>query len=94
MNLFVSSSLAARSSWSITSARRRPAARFRALVRAARAPARLAAGFKWARLVQWAERHGGVRIIERHALPPLGLFSLIRFGSGEAAAAVADPGAA
>ena len=42
--------------------------------------------FEWARLAQWAERHGGVRVVERRALPPLGLFSLIRFVRGEAMA--------
>src|SRR4029077_6770554 len=35
--------------------------------------------FKWARLAHWAERCGGVRVIERRSLPPLGQFSLIRF---------------
>jgi phosphatidylethanolamine/phosphatidyl-N-methylethanolamine N-methyltransferase len=35
--------------------------------------------FRWDRLAQWAARHGGVRIIERRAMPPLGHFSLIRF---------------
>jgi len=35
--------------------------------------------FRWARLAQWAERHGGVRVVERRMLPPLGHFSLIRF---------------
>jgi phosphatidylethanolamine/phosphatidyl-N-methylethanolamine N-methyltransferase len=35
--------------------------------------------FRWARLAQWAERHDGVRVVERRALPPLGHFSLIRF---------------
>jgi phosphatidylethanolamine/phosphatidyl-N-methylethanolamine N-methyltransferase len=35
--------------------------------------------FPWARLALWAERHGGVRVIERRAMPPLGHFSLIRF---------------
>jgi phosphatidylethanolamine/phosphatidyl-N-methylethanolamine N-methyltransferase len=35
--------------------------------------------FGWARLAQWAARHGGVRLIERRAMPPLGHFSLIRF---------------
>jgi phosphatidylethanolamine/phosphatidyl-N-methylethanolamine N-methyltransferase len=34
---------------------------------------------RWARLAQWAERHGGVRLIERQPMPPLGHFSLIRF---------------
>jgi len=36
--------------------------------------------FRWGRLTQWAERHGGVHVIERRAMPPLGHFSLIRFG--------------
>jgi phosphatidylethanolamine/phosphatidyl-N-methylethanolamine N-methyltransferase len=35
--------------------------------------------FRWQRLAQWAARHGGVRLIERRAMPPLGHFSLIRF---------------
>jgi phosphatidylethanolamine/phosphatidyl-N-methylethanolamine N-methyltransferase len=35
--------------------------------------------FRFARLASWAERHGGVRVIERRAMPPLGHFSLIRF---------------
>jgi phosphatidylethanolamine/phosphatidyl-N-methylethanolamine N-methyltransferase len=35
--------------------------------------------FRWERLAQWAERHGGVHVIERRAMPPLGHFSLIRF---------------
>jgi phosphatidylethanolamine/phosphatidyl-N-methylethanolamine N-methyltransferase len=42
--------------------------------------------FKWGRLAQWAERNGGVHVIERRSLPPFGLFSLIRFGRGEPAA--------
>jgi phosphatidylethanolamine/phosphatidyl-N-methylethanolamine N-methyltransferase len=41
--------------------------------------------FEWTRLARWAERHAGVRIIERSALPPLRLFSLIRFACGEGA---------
>ncbi len=36
--------------------------------------------FRWARLEQWAARHGGVELIERRPMPPLGHFSLIRFG--------------
>ena len=36
--------------------------------------------FRWQRLAQWAERHGGVRLLERRTMPPLGHFSLIRFG--------------
>lgn len=35
--------------------------------------------FPFARLTDWAARHGGVRVIERRAMPPLGHFSLIRF---------------
>jgi phosphatidylethanolamine/phosphatidyl-N-methylethanolamine N-methyltransferase len=35
--------------------------------------------FPWARLTNWAERDG-VRLIERRPMPPLGHFSLIRFG--------------
>ena len=33
----------------------------------------------WERLAQWAARHGGVQVIERRPMPPLGHFSLIRF---------------
>jgi len=35
--------------------------------------------FPWARLVRWAERDG-IWLIERRPMPPLGHFSLIRFG--------------
>ena len=35
--------------------------------------------FGWQRLAQWAARHGGVRLVERRSMPPLGHFSLIRF---------------
>ncbi|TAK47137.1 MAG: methyltransferase domain-containing protein [Xanthobacteraceae bacterium] len=35
--------------------------------------------FPWARLVEWANRHGGVSLIERRPMPPLGHFSLIRY---------------
>ena len=49
--------------------------------------------FRWQRLAQWAERHGGVRVVERRAMAPFGHFSLIRFeraaGSGPARAPVA-----
>ena len=45
--------------------------------------------FRWQRLARWAERHGGVRLLERRPMPPLGHFSLIRFerlaGRGRAA---------
>lgn len=36
-------------------------------------------GFRFRTLADWAQRHGGVRVIERRAMPPLGHFSLIRF---------------
>ena len=36
--------------------------------------------FRWGRLAQWAEHHGGVHVVERRPMPPLGHFSLIRFG--------------
>jgi len=37
------------------------------------------AEFRWERLARWAARHGGVRVIERRPMPPLGHFSLVRF---------------
>jgi phosphatidylethanolamine/phosphatidyl-N-methylethanolamine N-methyltransferase len=35
--------------------------------------------FPWQRLVDWMAAHGGVRLIERRPMPPLGHFSLIRY---------------
>jgi phosphatidylethanolamine/phosphatidyl-N-methylethanolamine N-methyltransferase len=35
--------------------------------------------FSFERYANWVARHGGVRLIERRAMPPLGHFSLIRF---------------
>ncbi len=35
--------------------------------------------FGWERLARWAANHGGVRLLERRPMPPLGHFSLIRF---------------
>jgi phosphatidylethanolamine/phosphatidyl-N-methylethanolamine N-methyltransferase len=35
--------------------------------------------FPWARLVNWAGRHGGVTLLERRPMPPMGHFSLIRY---------------
>lgn len=35
--------------------------------------------FRFGRIADWAARHGGVRLIERRPMPPLGHFSLIRF---------------
>jgi phosphatidylethanolamine/phosphatidyl-N-methylethanolamine N-methyltransferase len=36
--------------------------------------------FPFARLTDWASRNGGVRVLERRPMPPLGHFSLVRFG--------------
>ncbi len=36
--------------------------------------------FPFKRLADWAARHGGIRMLERRAMPPLGHFALIRFG--------------
>ncbi len=35
--------------------------------------------FPWGRLVKWAAGHGGVTLVERRPMPPLGHFSLIRY---------------
>ena len=35
--------------------------------------------FPWARLENWAKRHGGVSLRERRPMPPMGHFSLIRY---------------
>ena len=35
--------------------------------------------FPWARLVDWSAKHGGVTLIERRPMPPLGHFSLMRY---------------
>ncbi len=44
--------------------------------------------FPWERLRAWVERKRGVRVIERRPMPPLGHFSLMRFGkTGMAGAA-------
>ena len=56
-----------------------PAPRLRTGVRAAGAPARLAAGISVGAAGAWAARHGGVRLAERRPMPPMGHFSLIRF---------------
>jgi phosphatidylethanolamine/phosphatidyl-N-methylethanolamine N-methyltransferase len=47
--------------------------------------------FRWRRLAQWAARHGGVRMIERRPMPPLGHFSLIRFERTSTVAGDAKP---
>jgi phosphatidylethanolamine/phosphatidyl-N-methylethanolamine N-methyltransferase len=36
--------------------------------------------FPWGRLTAWMERAPGIHFIERRAMPPLGHFSLIRYG--------------
>ena len=36
--------------------------------------------FPWARLAHWAGAHKDMRLIERRPVPPLGHFSLVRFG--------------
>jgi phosphatidylethanolamine/phosphatidyl-N-methylethanolamine N-methyltransferase len=41
--------------------------------------------FPWARLTTWMARTPGIHLIERRAMPPLGHFSLIRYGKGETA---------
>ncbi len=35
--------------------------------------------FPWERLLAWERRHGGVALIERRPMPPMGHFSLIRY---------------
>ena len=46
--------------------------------------------FPWARFAQWAARQDGVHLIERRAMPPLGHFSLVRFGKSAADAPLAN----
>lgn len=36
--------------------------------------------FRWARIANWVAKHGGVQVIERVPMPPMGHFSLIRIG--------------
>jgi phosphatidylethanolamine/phosphatidyl-N-methylethanolamine N-methyltransferase len=42
--------------------------------------------FRWERLARWVERHGGIKVVERRPMPPLGHFSLIRFARLDAGA--------
>jgi phosphatidylethanolamine/phosphatidyl-N-methylethanolamine N-methyltransferase len=35
--------------------------------------------FPWQRLVDWAAAHGGVTLLERRPMPPMGHFSLMRY---------------
>jgi phosphatidylethanolamine/phosphatidyl-N-methylethanolamine N-methyltransferase len=41
--------------------------------------------FAWARLARWIDRRPGMRVIEKKPMPPMGHFSLIRFGKQLAA---------
>jgi phosphatidylethanolamine/phosphatidyl-N-methylethanolamine N-methyltransferase len=50
--------------------------------------------FPWARIARWAERHGGVELIERRPMPPLGHFSLVRFRKLDASGHLAPIAAA
>jgi phosphatidylethanolamine/phosphatidyl-N-methylethanolamine N-methyltransferase len=43
--------------------------------------------FPWARLTAWMARMPGIHLIERRPMPPLGHFSLVRYGKGAAAVA-------
>ena len=36
--------------------------------------------FPLARLLAWAEKHGDIRLIDHHKVPPFGAFTLVRFG--------------
>ena len=38
--------------------------------------------FPWGRLTAWHDRAGGIHLIERRPMQPLGHFSLIRYGKG------------
>lgn len=39
--------------------------------------------FEWARLQAWVDRNPNMRVIERKPMPPLGHFSMMRFGKAE-----------
>jgi phosphatidylethanolamine/phosphatidyl-N-methylethanolamine N-methyltransferase len=43
--------------------------------------------FPWRRLTAWKDRAPGIHLIERRPMPPLGHFSLVRYGKGAAAMA-------
>ena len=55
----------------------------RALFEAAFAPIARRLGwrpeFRFERIANWAVRHGGVKLVERRPMPPMGHFSLIRY---------------
>lgn len=48
--------------------------------------------FPWGRLTNWVSMQPGMHVIERRPMPPLGHFSLIRFGKNDAAASAARAG--
>jgi phosphatidylethanolamine/phosphatidyl-N-methylethanolamine N-methyltransferase len=49
--------------------------------------------FSWQRYAQWADRAGGMRLVERRTMPPFGHFALIRFAKrGAPSGAHADKG--
>jgi phosphatidylethanolamine/phosphatidyl-N-methylethanolamine N-methyltransferase len=52
--------------------------------------------FRWERIARWVGDHGGVHVLERRAMPPLGHFSLIRLarlgGLGRAPAMAVEAG--
>jgi len=45
--------------------------------------------FKWERMEAWERSHGGVHLIERRPMPPLGHFSMMRYGKRHRAASAA-----
>jgi phosphatidylethanolamine/phosphatidyl-N-methylethanolamine N-methyltransferase len=45
--------------------------------------------FPWARLTAWNDRRPDIRFIERKPMPPLGHFSLIRYGKNTSVAQAA-----
>ena len=47
--------------------------------------------FAWERYARWAEQTDGIALMERRAMPPLGHFSLIRFGKPAIAASSEAP---
>ena len=49
--------------------------------------------FPWERFARWVDRADGMRLIERSPVPPLGHFSLIRFGKAETGAPLDRAGA-
>jgi phosphatidylethanolamine/phosphatidyl-N-methylethanolamine N-methyltransferase len=46
--------------------------------------------FPWGRLAAWQGRMPAIRFIERRPMPPMGHFSLIRYGKSETAHAMAE----